>query len=221
MLAIERAEALHPPGMWPTYAISNHDQPRHATRWGEHRTRAAAFLLLTLRGVAVLYAGEEIGMVDARPESLPHPPFDRAGRDGCRTPMQWDPSATGGFTSGAPWLPVVDAATRNVEGQRGDPASLLTLYRRLIAARRASPALGYGEQRSLFEVGAEVLAWVREKDGERVLVLLNVGDAARECDLRQVTASAGEVVVATSERAGTVALDWLTLGPLEGLALRL
>lgn len=221
MLSIERGEALHPPGVWPTYAISNHDQPRHATRWGEHRARAAAFLLLTVRGVAVLYAGEEIGMVDADAEALPHPPFDRAGRDGCRTPMQWDPSATGGFTSGTPWLPVVDAATRNVLAQRDDPGSLLTLYRRLIAARRGSSALGCGEQRSLFEVGSDILAWVRERDGERVLVLLNVGDAARECDLRQVTASAGEVVVATSERAGTVALDRLTLAPLEGLALRL
>ena len=152
-LAIERGEALHPTGAWPTYAISNHDQPRHATRWGEHRTRAAAFLLLTLRSVAVLYAGEEIGMVDADPSILPSPPFDRAGRDGVRTPMQWDASATGGFTSGTPWLPLVDPGTRNVAGQADDPASLLALYRRLIAARRASPALGRGSHRSLFGVG--------------------------------------------------------------------
>ncbi len=91
-LGIERSEALHPPGAIPTYAFSNHDQSRHASRWGPERTRAAAFLLLTLRGVAVLYAGEEIGMVDADPSVLPDPPFDRAGRDGCRTPMQWDAS---------------------------------------------------------------------------------------------------------------------------------
>ena len=204
MLSIERGEALHPPGVWPTYAIANHDQPRPATRWGAHRARAAAFLLLTVRGVAVLYAGEEIGMVDADPESLPHPPFDRAGRDGCRTPMQWDASTTGGFTTGTPWLPVVDAPTRNVEGQRDDPASLLCLYRSLIAARRASPALGRGEQRSLFGVAPDVLAWVRERDGERVLVALNVGDDPRRCDLRAVTGSEGEVLVATSERDGTV-----------------
>ena len=221
MLAIERGEALHPPGVWPTYAISNHDQPRHATRWGEHRTRAAAFVLLTLRGVTVLYAGEEIGMVDADPASLPTPPFDRAGRDGCRTPMQWEASATGGFTSGTPWLPIVDAATRNVEAQRADAGSILNLYRRLIAARRESPALGRGEQRSLFGVGADVLAWIREHDGECVLVLLNVGDVARDCDLREARADAGTVVVATSNRAGTIALGGLALAPLEGLALRL
>jgi len=221
MLSIERGEALHPPGVWPTYAIANHDQPRPATRWGEHRSRAAAFMLLMVRGVAVLYAGEEIGMVDADPETLPHPPFDRAGRDGCRTPMQWDSSATGGFTSGTPWLPVVDATTRNVEAQRADPKSLLSHYRRLIAARRASPALGRGDQRSLFGVAPDVLAWTREGDEERVLVLLNVGDVPRECDLRQAVAAAGEVVVATSDRIGKVPLDRLTLAPLEGIALRL
>ncbi|MEP7082306.1 MAG: alpha-amylase family glycosyl hydrolase [Chloroflexota bacterium] len=221
MLSIERGEALHPPGVWPTYAIANHDQSRPATRWGEHRARAAAFMLLTVRGVAVMYAGEEIGMVDADPASLPDPPFDRAGRDGCRTPMQWDASPTGGFTTGTPWLPVVDSATRNVQAQRNEPTSTLSLYRRLVAARRESPALGRGEQRSLFEVAPDVLAWLRERDGERVLVVLNLADDARECDLRQVAATAGDVLVATSERHGAVRLDELTLAPLEGLALRL
>ncbi len=220
-LTIERSEALHPPGILPTYAISNHDQSRHATRWGHQRARAAAFLLLTLRGIAVLYAGEEIGMVDADPASLPDPPFDRAGRDACRTPMQWDASASGGFTDGAPWLPVVDAAERNVESQRRDPTSLLSLYRRLIAARRSSAALGRGEQRSLFDVAPDVLAWTRDAAGERVLVLVNLSDANRTCDLRALESTAGEVLVATSERTGTVGLDGLTLAPHEGIALRL
>jgi alpha-glucosidase len=221
MLAIERAEALHPAGVWPTYAFSNHDQPRQATRWGAHRARAAAFLLLTLRGVAVLYAGEEIGMVDARADALPEPPFDRAGRDACRTPMQWDGSATGGFTSGQPWLPLVDTASRNVDAQRGDPASLLSLYRSLIAARRESPALRDGTHRSLFGVAPDVLAFVREAAGERVLVLLNVGDTARTCDLRRVEAAEGHVVAGTHARTGSIALAEVTLEPVEGVALRL
>jgi alpha-glucosidase len=221
MLAIERAEALHPPGTWPTFAISNHDQSRHATRWGEERTRAAAFLLLTLRGVAVLYAGEEIGMVDADASKLPHPSFDRAGRDGSRTPMQWDASPAGGFTTGTPWLPLVDPERRNVADQSADPASLLSLYRRLIAARRAVPALDRGTHRSIFGVAPEVLAWLRELDGERVLVVLNVGGEPRTCEFRGLP-SHGEVVVGTDqERPGSVAVDRLTLAPLEGLALRL
>ena len=220
-LAIERSEALHPPGAMPTYAFSNHDQSRHATRWGPERARLAAFLLLTLRGVAVLYAGEEIGMVDADPSALPQPPFDRAGRDAYRTPMQWDASDHGGFTSGDPWLPLVDPESRNAADQATDPGSTLSLYRRLIAARRTSPALAHGEHRSLFGVGTDVLAWLREADGERVLVLLNVGSSARRCDLRRVAATAGEVVVATGERDGRVELTDLELQPFEGIALRL
>jgi alpha-glucosidase len=225
-LAIERSEALHPPGVWPTYALSNHDQSRHATRWGPERARAAAFLLLLLRGVPVLYAGEEIGMVDADPATLPDPPFDRAGRDACRTPMQWDASPAGGFTDGAaaPWLPLVDPAARNVAGQLADPGSLLSLYRRLIAARREVPALERGMHRSIFGVGRNVLAWVREHDGERVLALLNVGDDDARVDFAGLPGRppAGTVVVGTDpDRAGSVPLEGLTLGPQEGVALRL
>jgi len=220
-LAIERSEALHPAGVWPTYALSNHDQSRTATRWGPERAPAAAFLLLALRGVAVLYAGEEIGMTDADPAVLPRPPFDRAGRDGCRTPMQWDATPTGGFTSGRPWLPLVDPAARNVEAQRGDPDSLLSLYRRLIAARTEVPALGRGQHRSIFGVAAEVLAWVRELDDERVLVLVNTGARPRTCSLASVGADSGEVVASTGQRSGRVDLASLRLEPLEGVALRL
>ena len=220
-LAIERSEALHPTGVWPTYALSNHDQSRTATRWGPERARAAAFLLLGLRGVAVLYAGEEIGMVDADPSILPQPPFDRAGRDGCRTPMQWDASPTGGFTRGRPWLPLVDPTTRNVAAQRDDPDSLLSLYRRLIAARADVPALGRGQHRSIFGVAPDVLAWVRELENERVLVLINTGAEARTCSLERLGAVAGEVVVATGGRSGQVDLADLRLEPLEDVALRL
>jgi alpha-glucosidase len=221
MLGIERSEALHPPGAWPTYAFSNHDQSRQASRWGAERARAAAFLLLALRGVAVLYAGEEIGMLDADPATLPDPPFDRAGRDGCRTPMQWDASPRGGFTAGTPWLPLVDPSTRNVADQRGDPDSILALYRRLIAARRSFQPLGRGTHRSIFGVAPEVLCWIRELYGRRGLVLLNTGDQVRRCDLGAVAERTGSVVVGTGSRTGALALDEIELEPLEGIVLRL
>ncbi len=222
-LAVERSEALHPRGVWPTYAIGNHDQSRPASRWGRARARAAAFLLLTLRGIAVLYAGDEIGMENADPAILPDPPFDRAGRDRSRTPMQWDPSTGAGFTTGTPWLPIVDAETRNVADQSADPASLLSLYRRLIAARRASAALDRGSHRSYFGVAPDVLTWVREAEGERVLCLLHVGEAPPRCvlPLERIGADAGEVLVATSDRTGRVELDRLEVEPLEGIAIRL
>ena len=102
------------------------------------------------------------------------------------------------------------------------PESLLSLYRRLIAARRDVPALGRGSHRSIFGVAPEVLAWVRELDGERVLVLLNVGDRAASLrghrPRRRVARSWSGPI---RRAAGRIGLDGLTLAPLEGLALRL
>jgi alpha-glucosidase len=153
--AIEASAALA-----SAWVLSNHDFPRLATRFGEQNVRAAATLLLTLPGAAFLYQGEEIGMADGPGAD---PPIDRAGRDGARHPMQWDPSPNGGFTDGRPWLPVVDPAERNVAAQREDPDSLLSLYRDLIALRRE---LGDGFQMLPSEDG--VLAYRR---GEHVVTI--------------------------------------------------
>ena len=115
------------------WVTSNHDFPRVATRWGEENARAAAVLLLTLGSSAFVYQGEEIGMVDG-PEG--DPPLDRYGRDGCRRPMQWDGSPSGGFTTGRPWLEPVDPERRNVDDQAATEESILRLFRELIAVRR-------------------------------------------------------------------------------------
>jgi len=114
------------------WVLSNHDFPRLATRVGEDHLREAAELLLSLPGTAFIYQGDEIGLVDGPGAD---PPFDRAGRDRHRHPMQWDATPNGGFTTGTPWLPPVDPERRNVEAQRGDPASLLEHYRDLISRR--------------------------------------------------------------------------------------
>jgi alpha-glucosidase len=117
----------------PAWVMSNHDFGRLTTRFGEENARAAALMLLTLPGPAFLYQGDEIGQHEGPPgESR----FDRAGRDRFRHPMQWDASATGGFTTGEPWLAAVDPAERNVADQRDDPGSTLSLVRELIALRR-------------------------------------------------------------------------------------
>jgi alpha-glucosidase len=127
--AIEPAAALRR----VAWVLSNHDFDRLATRVGPHSVGAAAMLLLTLPGVSFIYQGDEIGLPNGPGTS---PPFDRAGRDPHRHPMQWDASDTGGFTSGRPWLSPVDPRERNVEAQKGDPGSLLEHYRRLIEQRR-------------------------------------------------------------------------------------
>jgi alpha-glucosidase len=116
------------------WVMSNHDFDRLATRLGPANVRAAATLLLTLPGTAFVYQGDEIGLANGPGAD---PPYDRAGRDPMRHPMQWDASPTGGFTTGVPWLPALDPAERNVETQRADPDSLLHHYRRLIAPRKS------------------------------------------------------------------------------------
>ncbi len=215
---IERAERFTPASSEPTWALSNHDLSRHATRYGEERARLAALLFLSLRGTICLYAGEEIGMVDGPDPATPL--HDRVGRDRQRTPMQWDASPTGGFTSGLPWLPLVDPATRNVVAQAGDPDSLLSLYRRLLALRRSSPALRHGSLELLDDLPPGGIGWIRADASDRMLLIANMANAHLTVDLSGV-AQAGELVAGTGSRQGRVRLDGLALGPLEGLLLRL
>jgi alpha-glucosidase len=129
--AIDACTRVPGPAAW---VMSNHDFGRLPTRFGEENARAAAMLLLTLPGPAFLYQGDEIAQPDGPPGEEAR--FDRAGRDRFRHPMQWDSSPSGGFSSGEPWLSPVDPAERNVETQRDDPGSMLSLVRELIALRR-------------------------------------------------------------------------------------
>ncbi|MFL5782418.1 MAG: alpha-amylase family glycosyl hydrolase [Thermoleophilaceae bacterium] len=169
------------------WALSNHDFPRLVTRFGRENARAAAVLLLTLPGAAFVYQGEEIGLADGPGAD---PPYDRAGRDGARHPMQWDASRNGGFSDGDPWLPAVDPATTNVAAQRDDPRSLLALYRHLIALRRR---LGHGLE--LLDSGDEVLAYRR---GDHV-VAINLTAA------EQLAPPHGEVLLDTAPGGAAVA----------------
>jgi alpha-glucosidase len=116
------------------WALSNHDFPRLATRFGEGNVARAAEFLLSLPGTVFLYQGDEIGMVDGEGAD---PPYDRAGRDSCRHPMQWEPEPLGGFTTGEPWLSLTDPERRSVAAQRGIEGSSLELHRRLIADRHS------------------------------------------------------------------------------------
>lgn len=151
-------------GGWPTWVLSNHDNRRHRTRYGtEARARAAAVLLLGLRGTPFLYAGEELGLADA--EIPPDRRLDPGGRDGCRAPIPWDPSDGHGW-AGDPWLPWPPEADRGrtVAEQASDGASTFNLYRRLLELRRASPALQIGTFEWLGS-SAGVLAFRRAAGG--------------------------------------------------------
>ena len=176
------ARALDPIGAWPTWVLSNHDNPRHRTRYGgsEARARAAAVLLLTLRGTPFLFQGEELGLEDAVVDAASR--RDPGGRDGPRAPLPWEGATPHGWQGSPPWLPFPpEPGAHSVERQRDDPASMLHLYRRLLALRRRSPALRGGTLRQL-PVPDGVVGYERCAGDERVLVFVNFAAVSARVD---------------------------------------
>jgi alpha-glucosidase len=220
-------EAVLPDGAWPNWVLGNHDRSRIATRVGSAQARVAAMLLLTLRGTPTLYYGDELGMRDvAVPAESVRDPFEKnvpglgVGRDPERTPMQWSAERNAGFTSGVPWLPLDrDFPLINVEVQRSDPESMLTLYRNLIALRRSEPALHLGAYEAL-EVGPEVYAFRRSHADRRLGVFLNLTATARELRL-PVHAPARVLLSTVSARTGTELTSGAMLLANEGVIAEL
>jgi len=221
---IAEYERLVPPGEWPNWVLGNHDQRRIATRVGAAQARVAAMLLLTLRGTPTLYYGDELGMEDvpvppeqARDAWTAREPGIGVGRDAQRTPMQWDGSPHAGFTTGTPWLPVGSSYARvNVQAEREDPASMLSLHRALIGLRRARRVLVTGAKR-LVEAPPDVLAYERSEGGERLLVALNFSREPRALPL-----AAGQVLLSThADRAGARLAGRLDLRGDEGVIVDL
>jgi alpha-glucosidase len=171
------AAALDPLGAWPTWVLSNHDNPRQRTRYGggEARARAAAVLLLTLRGTPFLYQGEELGLEDAVVSASRI--LDPGGRDGCRAPIPWEAAPPHGWRGAAPWLPFPpEPEARSVERMKADPDSILHLYRRLIALRSGHAALREGDL-ALLDTPRGVLGYERVTAGSHLRVLMNFTDA--------------------------------------------
>jgi alpha-glucosidase len=178
-------------GEWPVYVITNHDMVRSYDRYGDGKNndqiaKLMAGMYLTLRGTPIMYYGEELGMENNDPKRL-EDVFDplgksnwpaEKGRDGERTPMQWDNTVNAGFTLGKPWLPVPDSYhTHNVASELLDPASILNFYKRLLALRHENQALLEGDYVSLNQDDPNVLAYLRRYKDQAVLVVLNMSPA--------------------------------------------
>lgn len=177
------------PGYWPCWAVGNHDVARVASRWaapGVERPARAKLLnafLLSLRGTACTYQGEELGLTEAQvPREALRDPYGIAfwptfkGRDGCRTPMPWtDDDERGGFTYGEPWLPMpAEHRSLAVSRQIGDPGSVLSAYRAMVRFRQTQPALRFGTMQ-LLESSPDVIAIVRTHAGQSILAAFNFG----------------------------------------------
>lgn len=170
--AVAEYEAVLPRGGWPNWVLGNHDQSRVATRLGAAQARVAAMLLLTLRGTPTMYYGDELGLTD-----VPIPRdrvVDVGGRDPERSPMPWEPGLHAGFSAAQPWLPMAaEAQAVNVAAQHAEPASMLSLYRRLLAVRREEPSLQSGTWAAVRSADG-VLAYDRAAGGRTLRIVLNM-----------------------------------------------
>jgi alpha-glucosidase len=226
--AVERYEALLPSYAWPNWVLGNHDKPRIASRAGAAQARVAAMLLLTLRGTPTMYYGDEIGMHDVAigPDQV-RDPFEKnvpglgLGRDPVRTPMQWTAGEWAGFSTGRPWLPLADDhAEINVAVEERQDASLLSLYRRLIALRRAEAALSVGTWSAL-PAGEDLMAYVRKSGERRLLVALNFGSRPRSFRLAELQAQPRLLLSTHLDREHEHLGDELTLRGDEGIVAAL
>ncbi len=172
----------------PLLLFDNHDNPRIDMRYGDgiHDTdveRVISTILFASRGAALFYYGDEIGMKTTPPtrkQDVKDPigitgwPKEK-GRDGERTPMQWNATANAGFTTGKPWLPVPpSAATINVAAEQDDPGSLFNWYRTLIRLKKTVPAFENGANIMLDTGNTRVLSWMRQAPGvPQVVVSVN------------------------------------------------
>ena len=226
---VDELEAALPPGAWPNYVLGNHDEPRLASRYGRDQARVAAMLLLTLRGTPTLYYGDEIGMsgVPVPPERLQDPwelrvPGLGLGRDPCRTPMQWSAGANAGFSTPETselWLPVADDYRKvNTRRQLADPYSILNLYRRLLAYRKATPALQWGSYQPIDNMPEACFVYLRQAEGELVLIALNFSDQEQQVTL-PVPGESNIVVSTHLDREGVVNVAELVLRGDEGVIL--
>ena len=219
---IAQYESLLPPQAWPNWVLGNHDRARIATRVGEHQAALATMLLLTLRGTPTLYYGDEIGLTDvAIPPARVQDPWELRvpgfgfGRDPVRTPMPWTSQANGGFTTGAPWLPLnADIAAKNIEDQRNTPTSLLRLTRDLLALRRRFPALAVGEY-GIVESRGEILVYERIADENRLTIMLNFS-----LNTVYTAFTRGRMVISTTGgRTDEAITNLVCLRPNEGIVI--
>lgn len=229
-------------GNTPLFVFDNHDRTRSWERYGdgvhnEAIAKIVATILLATRSAALVYQGQEIGMKTTPPTrkedvrdprgilNWPDETTGNGGRDGERTPMQWDATANAGFTTGTPWLPIPPTfLTINVAAEEGSDDSLLRWYHQLIALRSTNPALRNGATVLLNQDAQNALVWVRKSaPGSTahgmMLVACNMTAHPVTLNLAQQVAATGSPsgyvhpVMRTDNGMGALSLDAVTLPP--------
>jgi alpha-glucosidase len=223
--------AVDASGEWPVYVMSNHDKERAYSRFadGKHDDDIAKLLAgmyLTLRGTPIMYYGEEIGMQNndpTRKEDVKDPIGrlgwpEQKGRDGERTPMQWNDTPNAGFTQGIPWLPIpMTYKTHNVASEKADPNSILNFYKNLLALRHTNKALLDGEYIALNQDDPNVYSYLRRYKDEAVLVVLNMSEGQQKVSFdlspQGFGAKQAKTLLTTTKASGSQSLSGMTLEP--------
>ena len=231
---------------WNALFWCNHDQPRIVSRFGnegEYRTTSAKMLAMVLHGMQgtpYIYQGEEIGMTNPHFARITdyrdvesHNMFaeQRAkgrdaeellailaskSRDNSRTPMQWDATPNGGFTTGEPWIDLCDnVATLNVDAALSDPDSVFYTYQSLIALRKSLPLLTWGDYQDLLPTHPSLWCYLRQWQGQTLIVVANL---SHECQAWQPDALSGDWRVVLSNYAEVASQPAaMTLRPFEAV----
>lgn len=190
---------------WLSIFLANHDQPRMINKFGndkpEYRELSSKMLttfIMTMRGTAFYYNGDEIGMTNAKFNSIDdYRDVDtrnkyfglkqkggdlaaflegqkQTSRENGRTPFQWDLTQNAGFTTGNPWLKMnQNFTTINAEVQENDQNSVLNYFRKIVKLRKNNPVLVYGKYTLLDNENTKVFAFTREFESKKILILLN------------------------------------------------
>lgn len=212
---------------WLGNYLSNHDQPRQVSRFGndkKHRVasaKALALLNFTLRGTPFLYQGEEIGMTNLKlkknewkdyeainayevlkkmhlPAFLAKKVIQKMSRDNARTPMQWSGETYAGFSTAWPWMKLNPNYTSiNVSADLISKNSLIKFYQSLSALRMKYPALCYGTYISLCKNNKKAIAFVREYDNTRLVITINLSHTVAHIDLSSTGYKHGVLLLGT------------------------
>lgn len=194
---IQDWETKLPQGAWPSIVMSSHDQTRSISRYQTHngdetlqKAHILAVIQLTLRGTPFIYYGEEVGLFEHQdilyedirdPKGIRNWPIER-GRDGCRTPMPWNGSIYGGFSTVKPWLPLEPHfPMRNVEQLKQSSYSIFNLYRNLIKLRKEYPALMLGDFEWISLENNSILSFKRTLEDQIITVCVNIHNNETRC----------------------------------------
>lgn len=244
-LLTDWAVGIQAGGGWQASFFNNHDQPRALNRFGDagtYRVQSAQMLAAAThltRGTPFIYMGEEIGMTDPVYESMddyvdieshnaykilcnegmfPADAFNiitKKSRDNSRTPMQWTSGANAGFTSGKPWLRPTSHADINVEAEERE-GQILPFYRRLVQLRHEMPLIAEGTYEPFAREHESIYAFVREHEGQRLLVLNNFYGTETSLEI-PADFAAGSVLLSNYEQ--TELGETITLAPYQTLAI--